>query len=335
MPRQGRLEVSGVLNHIIVRSIDRRPVFGEERDRQFLLDRLGSLLLESKTPCYGWALMPDHLHLLLRAGAVPVSTLMRRLLTGFAVNFNRRRDHTGPLFQDRYKSILCQEDTYLLELVRYIHLNPVRVRQAAGLHQLDRYPYTGHSVLMGNRRREWQDSIFVLQRFGTIISQSRRRYHEYVMRGLRYGRRPDLVGGGLLRSTGGWSKIKALRKENERVFGDERILGDSAFVARIHSLAQASMQSKYHLAARGWDVDRVAGRVADLLAIPVEAVWAPGRKRPTVRGRSLTCYWSVKELGVSLAELSRRFGISSPAISKAVARGQKLARQLHYQLGPD
>jgi putative transposase len=90
---------------------------------------------------------------------------MRRLLTGYAVSYNRRHRRHGHLFQNRYKSILCQEDIYLLELVRYIHLNPLRAKIVKSPTEFEKYPYSGHSVLMGKVKREFQDTGYVLRLF--------------------------------------------------------------------------------------------------------------------------------------------------------------------------
>ncbi len=121
MPRKARIDAPGALHHIIVRGIERRKIFEDNADRQRFIQRLGDILSESQTPCYAWALIPNHFHLLLKTGHTPIATLMRRLLTGYAVTFNHRHRRWGHLFQNRYKSILCQEENYLLELVRYIH----------------------------------------------------------------------------------------------------------------------------------------------------------------------------------------------------------------------
>ena len=86
--------------------------------------RLGDLLSETRTQCLAWALIHNHFHLLLKTGTVPIATVMRRLLTGYAVAYNRRHHRSGHVFQNRYKSILCQEDSYLKELVRYYPLEP-------------------------------------------------------------------------------------------------------------------------------------------------------------------------------------------------------------------
>ena len=77
---------------------------------------------------------------------------MRRLMTGYAVTFNKRHKRSGHLFQNRYKSVVCEEDPYLLELIRYIHLNPLRARLVQDLKELDKYPWTGHSAILGRRK---------------------------------------------------------------------------------------------------------------------------------------------------------------------------------------
>ncbi len=128
MPRLARLDAPGVLHHIMIRGIERRNIFRINKDREDLLDRLSNLLPETKTLCYAWAFLPNHAHFLFRTGPIPLATLMRRLLTGYVVSFNRRHKRCGQLFQNRYKSIVCQEEVYLRELVRYIHLNPIRAR---------------------------------------------------------------------------------------------------------------------------------------------------------------------------------------------------------------
>jgi putative transposase len=110
MPRKARIDAPGALHHIICRGIEQRKIFDDDADRDNFLQRLAMILKETSTPCYAWALIPNHFHLLLRTGKVPISTVMRRLLTGYAVSFNRRHRRYGHLFQNRFKSILCQED---------------------------------------------------------------------------------------------------------------------------------------------------------------------------------------------------------------------------------
>ena len=126
MPRHARIDIPGFLQHVIVRGIERRDIFITDDDREDFVRRLSGLLEETSTACYAWALLDNHVHLLLIPTEISLSILMRRLLTGYAVSFNLRHKRAGHLFQNRYKSIVCDSDVYLLELVRYIHLNPVR-----------------------------------------------------------------------------------------------------------------------------------------------------------------------------------------------------------------
>ena len=254
MPRQARIDAPGALHHIIIRGIERRKIFQDDNDRENFLQRLGENITESSTACYGWALMPNHAHLLLRTGVVPIATVMRRLLTGYAVSYNRRHRRHGQLFQNRYKSILCQEDPYLLELVRYVHLNPLRGQIIFDLQSLDVYAYTGHSHILGRRENSWQDINYILGLFDRKVALARRRYRAFVQGGIGQGRRLDLVGGGLIRSLGGWDKVKSLRGDVRRVKGDERILGDSDFVLEVLEACGETFDRRYQLRSQGYDL---------------------------------------------------------------------------------
>ena len=332
MPRQSRIDAPGALHHIVARGIDRKAIFRDDRDRGDFLERLGTNLEESRTPCYAWALLPNHFHLLLRTGAIPVSTVMRRVLTGYAVGYNRRHRRHGHLFQNRFKSILCQEDRYLLELVRYIHLNPLRAGMVEDLKSLDRYAYCGHSRLMGWRESGWQDTAYILRLFAKTISAARRRYMEFVAEGVPKGRRPELIGGGLIRSIGGWSAVKAMRKIGAYQKGDERILGDGQFVENALAQAEENLERKYHLKAKGFDLEKVVDRVAELTGLEPAEVLAFGRHKRVIAARSIVCFWAMRELGISQTELARVLRISQPAVSMAVTRGEELAKVHNFSI---
>ena len=332
MPRKARIDAPGALHHIIIRGIERRRIFADDRDRDNFVGRLGDILTDTQTFCFSWALIPNHVHLLLRTGQTSLSTVMRRLLTGYALSYNRRHRRHGPLFQNRYRSILCQEDPYLLELVRYIHLNPLRAKLVATLKQLDTYPYSGHSALMGKVSRDFQDTDDVLKLFGKTVAPARKKYRAFVARGVERGRRPDLVGGGLVRSAGGWSAVKAMRRAQTRMKGDERILGDGEFARKILDTAREQYEESYRLKAQGYDLDKVAQRVATIMKIKPEQVWAAGKQPITVIARSLLCYWAVRRLGFTATELAKRLGVSQPAVSISVKRGEKIASKRQLKL---
>src|SRR5574337_1349977 len=174
MPRQPRLDAPGALHHVMARGIDRIKVFQTVDDRTDFVNRLAALCQAGQMVVYAWALMPNHFHLLVRTAKRPLFQSMRKLLTGDVVNFNRRHKRYGHLFQNRYKSIICEEQPYLLELVRYIHLNPLRAGLVPDLAGLDHYRWCGHSRLMGHRGEAWQDVAYVLGLFGGRVGQARR-----------------------------------------------------------------------------------------------------------------------------------------------------------------
>jgi len=333
MPRLARLDAPGVFHHIIIRGIERRNIFRDNRDRENLLERLGKLLPETKTACYAWAFLPNHAHFLFRTGEVPLATLMRRLLTGYVVNFNRRHKRHGHLLQNRYKSIVCQEDTYLQELVRYIHLNPLRAGIVPNLAALDKYPYCGHSAVLGKRKQPWQNVDYVLYSFGKTVGRARKEYSAYVEAGVEQGRRRDLIGGGLVRSLGGWAEAEKLRiRGQDHIKSDERILGDSDFVDSVLAQAEEDYTRQCALKRRGYDLEKIAERVSEIYQVKVREVLARGRGQQRVSARSLFCFWAVRELGISLSALARRLSMSPPGVGYAVQRGEAIANENNYQL---
>jgi putative transposase len=333
MPRLARLDAPGVLHHIMIRGIERRKIFLNSKDYEDFLDRLGRLLPETKTACYAWVLIRNHAHFLFCTGAVPLVRLMRRLLTGYAVGFNRRHRRHGQLFQNRYKSIICQEEAYLRELVRYIHLNPVRAGIVTDIGELNKYPYSGHSALMGRKKRPWQDVEYVLGYFGESVRSARKAYVAYVEEGVEQGRREELRGCGLIRSLGGWSEVKRLReKGSDHVMSDERILGDSGFVDSVLSQANEGYERRYELKRRGYDLERIATRVGEICGIEKKEVFAKGRQKRKVEARSLLCYWAVREAGISLRALAKQLGITAPGVGYAVERGEDMVRENEFEL---
>ncbi len=330
MPRQARIDAPGALHHIICRGIERRLIFKDDVDRDDFVSRLAIICRETSTECLAWALLPHHFHLLLRTGASPVATVMRRLLTGFAVKFNRRHKRHGHLFQNRYKSILCQEELYLLELVRYIHINPIRAKQVANLDLLKKYPYCGHSRLMGKLNDDWQSTATVLERFGQHLSGARIGYENFVADGLSQGKRKDLVGGGLIRSSGGWQKVIQNRRDKLASKGDERILGDGDFVDNVLRQAEEVLERKTERDRQGLTFDFLVTQTAKLFALKPQDLLRPGKQPSRVAGRSILCYWAVVELGMTATAVGKKIGLTQPAVSRAVQRGEKLAQEGGY-----
>ena len=198
--------------------------------------------------------------------------------------------------------------------------------------ELARYKYSGHSVLIGKMKKEWQDTESVLKMFGEQSGSARRAYRTYVEKGIEEGKRYDLTGGGLLRSAGGWEGVKALRENKVYQRNDERILGDGDFVGRVLASAEEEMERRYALKARGMDLDKIADRISKELNIKKEDIYAKGRYRRIVEARSLLCYWAVRELGISMSALARKLGISVTSVSVSVSRGRMIAKEKRLDL---
>jgi hypothetical protein len=220
----------------------------------------------------------------------------------------------------------------LLELVRYIHLNPLRAGLVADYRRLCTYRYCGHGALIGKHKVVFQHTDTELKRFAKTLNVSRKRYREFVQKGIEQGKRPELSGGGLVRSAGGWKAVKMLRKANLFQKADERILGDGDFVQRALDHANEQLDRTYKLKAQGCTFSTIVQRVATLLDIPVSEVKSASKRLICVKARSMACYWAHKELGISQVELARRFNVSQPAISTAVRKGQQIVEEYKYVL---
>jgi len=322
MPRGARLDAPGTLHHVMMRGIERRRIVVDDKDRKDLIDRMGDLAAQTNTAIYAWALLKNHAHILLRSGSCGLPAYMRRLLTGYAISFNRRHHRHGHLFQNRYKSIVCEEDPYFRELVRYIHLNPLRGGDVKSLDELDRYAWCGYSVVMGNVKRDWQDVEYVLRWFGKTVREGRKNYRRFVREGVDQGRRPELVGGGLIRSRGGWSAVRSLRRLGIDERSDERILGSGDFVVAVTEEAEEGVRRQMPLTQLRDEAVRRIEAVCRENHVNIRALQSGSRTRDVAGARSVLCQTLVKELGLSLAETARHLGVSTAAIAAALKRSQ-------------
>jgi len=184
---------------------------------------------------------------------------------------------------------------------------------------------------MGDKTRDWQDADYVLTYFGKQRYSARKHYFAFVSEGIHQGRRDDLMGGGLIRSLGGWSAISKNDLKDAHIKSDERILGDSDFVDSLLSGGDEKFERYYDVKRSGYDLDKTAKKAASLCAVVPEDIFSRSRQKTKVKARSLFCYWASRELGISLTELARHLGISAPAVSYSVERGEMIARENNYQ----
>ncbi len=316
MPRQPRLDAPGALHHVMGRGIDRIKIFRNRKDRDDFLERLAGLCKINALQVYAWVLMGNHFHLLIRTGNQLLSNSMRKLLTGYVVNYNRRHKRYGHLFQNRYKSIICEDDPYLLELTRYIHLNPLRAGLVKSLDELQGYQWCGHSAINGRVNREWQDTETVLAYFGKRRKGAIEKYESFVEEGVETGSRPELVGGGLIRSLGGWSQVLSLRRVGSKLFSDERILGSSDFVSNVIADAEGKAKETLRLALKISDLPSLALKVSKGEGVDEVQLRSGLRKRPVVKSRRIFCQIAVKRMGYSGADVARFLGITTSAVNR-------------------
>jgi len=258
-------------------------------------------------------------------------------MTGYAVTFNHRHRRAGHHFQNRYKSVVCEEDPYLLELIRYIHLNPLRAKIVADLKALDKYPWTGHSFLLGKQKNPLiSDTVpinnnekllaevtieDVLKHFGKRLKDARQNYHRFVEKGIKHGRREDLQGGGLIRSSGGDKAGLLGQKKEDIEKSDQRILGSGDFVSGVLKNAIENAERKANC---NISLAELIRRVCKKLDIKTRELMLDIRRPPYNQARAIISYFSIHELGCRGSDVAKALNVSRASVSKAMARGEKL-----------
>jgi putative transposase len=303
----------------MIRGINKAAIFRDDQDKAKFLERLGQAVTEGKSTVYAWVLMNNHVHVLFKSGKDGVSTVMRKLLTWYALYFNRRHHRTGHLFENRYKSILCDEDEYLLALVRYIHLNPMRAKIIRTMEELDRYPWTGHRAMMGKTETVWQGVEAVLAEFGSTKKKARAEYRRFVEEGISQGKIPELTGGGLIRSQGGWSAVLSMRRKKQKEASDERILGSGDFVNAILKETEEKQLRQLKATRSGRSIADIMLEECRKGGIGVEELKQGNRRRRVCETRLNIALRSREELGLSGAEIARQLGVNTSSINRALA----------------
>jgi len=276
-------------------------------------------------------------------------------MTGYAVTFNKRHKRSGYLFQNRYKSVICEEDPYLLELIRYIHLNPLRAKLVQDLKELDKYPWTGHSAILGHRKiplipevsppvstscspaknpiapfasSRFKDKLLaektiedVLLHFGETKRVARRRYRQFVKNGIDQGKRPELQGGGLVRSAGGNKTGLLGRKKEEREKGDARILGSGDFVIQALDRANEVFERSVNAPISLGELIR---RVTKDRKIDLEDLLSSKRTQEISKTRAIISYLAAIELRNTGTMIASQLRLSEKSVSRCIEKGKKL-----------
>jgi len=312
-----------MLQHVMARGIEKTRIFCDETDYRYFVKRLGELLDETHVDCFAWALIPNHFHLLLRTGPTPLATFMRRLMTSYAGYYNRRHERSGHLFQNRYKSFVCEADLYFLELVRYIHLNPLRSGWVKDLEGLKRYPWCGFGVLMGRYKNSWQEIDEVLKYFGDRVGQARMGYKKFMEDGLKQGSRPDLTGGGLTPNKGELGSRLNVQEKNFKDFHDPRILGNSNFVRKVlQNLQRFEEKESIRLTLKD-----LTERVSTWSNISISDLTSGSKRTEIARARAVLSYLAVRLNRMKTTEVADFLNVSQSAISKCLLCGERAVKE--------
>jgi REP element-mobilizing transposase RayT len=282
----------------MARGIERRSIFRDDEDRERFLSLLVRVLADSGTRCFAFAAMPNHYHLLLGTGATPLSRVMARLGTAYALAFNRRHRRVGHLFQNRYKSRLVEGDSGLLTLVRYIHLNPVKARIVPDLEALASYPWTGHAALMGRRRVPFLDTDAVLGSFEGDPRLARRQLLRWMMKA------PDDAG---------------VPPYDESVDADRTAKPANPGEPFDDDPTRRDLRRR-RLREAGWGPARVRSAVCAHLRLDPALLGSGHRTRPASRAREGIAGLVVEGLGRPHVEAAAVSGISRQCAEKAPAR---------------
>jgi hypothetical protein len=238
---------------------------------------------------------------------------MRRLLTGYAIYFNLKYQRSGHLFQNRYKSIVCEEDAYLMELVRYIHLNPLRVGLVSGLDQLDRYAWTGHGVIMGNEALEGQVVDEVLSYFAPKKGESVKRYRLFIGDGVALGKRAEF--GDSRRMT-----REMLAERGDEPY-DQRILGSGAFIEALQGRQELASQLPPTAS-----IADIVTNVCQYFTIEPQELKRNIRTARFSEARSIISYLAVRLVGHGGAAVGQAINLRRSGVSVAASRGEQMVK---------
>ncbi|NLP06117.1 transposase [Candidatus Fermentibacteria bacterium] len=319
MTRSTRLDQPGATHHVMGRTISGRPLFGDDYDRISFIVRLGRCCVCCGVKVLAWCLMPNHFHLLVRTSDTPLSSFMARLLTGHAAHMNTRHKGSGHLFQGRFKSIFVADESYLSELIRYIHLNPIRAGLLKKPGDLEDYRWCGHRMLTGSPAPVWMDVRSALGAFAEDTRSAVRSYQQFMAEGVLPGGAEHVPVHALTRSGIDGPGGRAVSREHE--CSREHLAGDIPTVRNVARKIPEQVRSRFR--KRG---PADAGIAA--LFEEVKKRWQVNRNDISKRSwggdiskaRAFMAYYLTTELGFSLAEAGRRLGISRVATYRAVMR---------------
>jgi len=317
---------------VMVRGLERRRLFYDSQDYQSFLDRFSRIIQEGQARCYAWALMPNHVHLFVRTGQEALSKWVQRLLSGYGQYFNLRRKRVGYVYGGRFKSLLCEKDVYFLEIVRYVHLNPLRGSLVTNMGGLARYRWCGHGAILGIRKNNWQAVDGVLSWFGSGRAVARRSYLEFVREGIKSPAEIQQGGIRLVRSLKAVWTDKDLAEPIRRRIGEEKLAGEATFIQSVIKKVQEQEDRREKLRRKGWTPGRVMARAEAILGLKKGEVRGNSKRPAISKARSLACKWMVDDLGMTTVATAHRLRVMQSVVSHRLPGARRLEKEMGVRL---
>jgi REP element-mobilizing transposase RayT len=320
MPRMLRLEYPGSIAHVMARGIEGRDIFRSDDDRHDFLMRLKSGLRATGYKCLAWCLMKNHYHLVLRTNENPMSSLMRPLNGGYARRFNAASSRRGYLFQDRFKSVLCQDQEYTRQLIRYVHLNPVRKGLVRSIDELKKYRWCGHAWIIGLKDAcgaDFQDRRECLRRFGRTESAGIAEYLLYLSAAMEIGstERAGWFGGTEESEITGSSK------------GWPAVIGDPEFARTAMDRHAVGAMRKHRKADYPDVLGQIANETCRTFHIKKEELFHRGRSNNRSIARAAFCHQANTAELIPLSVIAGYLGINIAPVSMLAKRGKDHANR--------
>jgi REP element-mobilizing transposase RayT len=292
MPRKPRIHFPGAVYHVMLRGNAGEPIFFEDGDRYRLYLFLQQATEKFRCRIHGFCFMTNHIHLIMQVADVPLSRIMQSLALRYTKWINYSQNRTGHVFQSRYKAILLDADAYLLELVRYVHLNPVRAGMVTAPEQ---HPWSGHRTYTGAESLSWLTTDWVLARFSNQAVRARQAYQEFVAKEADGGSKTEFHNGNV----------------------EGMILGEDRFAEEALRTADLQRRPDYSL-------DNLIGVVCRSYSITADQFRAPGKQRPFSEARALAAWLVQESPHLSLVALGR---LVKRDISPLGRAGRRLAKR--------
>ena len=297
-------------------------IFRDARDRDALVERIANATEDAGLECFAWAITGSRLLLCVRTGEMPLSKVMHRVAGGYAQDYNGRYGQRGHLFQNRFRSLVIEPDRYLLDVVRYVHLAPLRLGDVSDVDELARHPWSGYGALMGADGPPFQSIDPVLAKFSDSPVLARARLHAWMLDGANDNEDEWVV-----------ARLDGRRHPEPQWNGngagsrDARVLGSPVFAAVVLARAHERQRPQLDLESQGWTTDRIIDWVCASLEVDDAGVRNGRRSWTQSRARAVAAFLASTQLGVPAVELALALGVSDSSISRAIARGRRASEE--------